>query len=184
MSVYAPSLYSEAFSGEPLPGPVERPILDTARVIWSVLGYTIQVPLTVPVRAPAERQMITDIRAWTGWSQRRLAEILDTSHTTVRRAEAGRTLMEARSGDLRRRLESTHAVIQRVFLLAGQDPEQTGRLLETVPADGSSTAVDALRCHNPERAYLAAVDLLRPRPTGMLLGNRPRQGGATTPLHD
>jgi hypothetical protein len=36
----------------------------------------------------------------------------------------------------------------------------------------------------PEEAYLAAIDALRPRPTGMLTGSRPRRSGATAALHD
>jgi hypothetical protein len=185
MSVYAPSLYDETFYGEPLSLPVRRPLLDTGHAIWLLAGWGLKVQLTLPERAPDVQRMISDMRAWTGWSQRRLADVLGTSHTTVGRAEAGRPLVEARSGDLRDRVDRAHAVVQRIFLLAERDAEETARLLETPPSiTGGGSAVDGLRTGNPDRAYIAALDVLRPRPTGMLVGSRPRRGGATSPLHD
>lgn len=184
MSVHVPTLYSEAWAGEPLPRPVQRPVLNTARAIWSLLDYAIQIPLSIPARTPSYGQMVRDIKLWTSWSQRHLADVLDTTHTTLRRAEAGGALMEARSGDLRHRIEAAHAVIERVFLLADRDPVQTARLLEAAPATGAPTAVAALRAGDPDRAYLAALDVRRPRPAGLLVSSRPRQGGAIVPLHD
>jgi uncharacterized protein (DUF2336 family) len=33
-------------------------------------------------------------------------------------------------------------------------------------------------------AYLAVIDSFRPRPSGLLTGDRPRRDGATVPLHE
>lgn len=127
--------------------------------------------------------MITEIRGWTGWSSRQLATVLDTTHTTVLNAERGRALMEARSGDLQRRVPAAHDLVRRVFLLADRDPAATSRILGTVLGDGLSPS-EALAAGNTERAYLAAIDALRDRPTGMLVGARPRRPGATVALHE
>ncbi len=117
------------------------------------------------------------------WSSRQLARVLGTSHTTVLNAEAGRPLLALRSGDLRRRVGEVHDVVERVHLLAERDAGATSRLLATAPSRGQS-AVDALRAGRPETSYLAAIDALTPRPTGMLTGSRPRRSGATVALHD
>jgi hypothetical protein len=178
-----PTIYDEALHGEPLGLRVRPRTLNTDRPIWTVGEWVLVLPATVVHHAPDVQRMITEIRAWTGWSKRQLATVLGTSHTTVVNAEGGRPLLEARSGDLRRRVASAHDLVRRVFLLAGRDAQTTAHVLGTSPADGVS-AVDALRSGNYERAYIAAIDALRPRPTGMLVGGRPRRSGATAALHE
>lgn len=178
-----PTIYEETFFGEPLALRVRPRPVNTDRPLWTVGDWPLVLPLPTVERAPDVQRMIGDIRAWTGWSQRQLATALRTSHTTVGRAEAGRPLREARSGDLSRRLANTHNLVERLFLLAGRDPETTCRILEA-PPDANGSAVDALRAGNYERAYIAAVDAARPRPTGMLVGSRPRRSGATVALHE
>jgi hypothetical protein len=178
-----PTIYDETLHGEPLGLPVRPRSLNTDGLLWTVGEWVVVLPLTVVHRAPDVQRMITEIRGWTGWSKRQLATILWTSHTTIVNAEAGRPLLEVRSGDLRRRVASVHDLVQRVFLLAGRDAETTGNVLATAPADGVSP-IDALSAGNYERAYVAALDVLRPRPTGMLVGDRPRRSGATAALHE
>ncbi|MGO9790872.1 MAG: hypothetical protein ACLP8S_15660 [Solirubrobacteraceae bacterium] len=111
------------------------------------------------------------------------AFLVDVDLFVVLNAEAGRPLLALRSGDLRRRVGEVHDVVERDHLLAEQDPGATSRLLAAAPSRGQS-AVDALCAGRPETAYLAAIDALRPRPTGMLTGSRPRRSGATAALHD
>jgi len=179
----APTIYDDALYGEPLDLPMLHRVLNTDGDIWTVEDWLIVVPPPVAHRAPDVQRMIGDIRAWTRWSSRQLARMLGTSHTTVLNAEAGRPLMEARTGDLRRRTGDVHDVVERVFLLADRDPAATARILGATARDGRSPA-DALQQGRPEQAYLAAIDVLRPRPTGLLVGDRPRRDGATVPLHD
>ena len=183
MPVETPTIYEEALYGEPLDLPVLRQTIHTDRALWTVGEWVIDVPAPVVHRAPDVQRMIRDLRVWTQWSSRQLASVLRTSHTTVLNAEAGRPLMQARTGDLRRRVGAAHDVVERVFVLAGCDPAATARILGTAPR-GAPSAVDALWARNPERAYLSAVDVLRPRPKGLLVGNRPRREGATAALHD
>jgi transcriptional regulator with XRE-family HTH domain len=178
-----PTIYHEALFGEPLGLPVRHRTLDTNRPFWIVGEWFVVLPTTVVRRAPDVQRMISEVRAWTGWSLRQLARVLGTSHTTVLNAEAGRPLLALRSGDLRRRVNEVHDVVERVYLLSERDASTTSHLLATAPRRGQS-AVDALRAGRPEKAYLAAIDALRPRPTGMLTGSRPRRSGATAALHD
>lgn len=178
-----PTIYDEALFGEPLGLPVRHRTLDTNRPFWIVGEWLLVLPTTVVRRAPDVQRMISEVRAWTGWSSRQLASVLGTSHTTVLNAEAGRPLLALRSGDLRRRVSEVHDVVERVHLLAERDADTTSRLLANARRRGQS-AVDALRAGRPEKAYLAAIDALRPRPAGILTGSRPRRSGATTALHD
>jgi hypothetical protein len=129
------------------------------------------------------QHVVRQIRDWTGWSSRRLAEVVDTSHTTILGVENGRPLVGGHSGDLRDRLTDTHEVIERIWALAGSDPNLMRRLVETAPP-GQRSAIAELAAGDPDRAYLAALEVLRPRTPGLLVGDRPRQRGATVALHD
>lgn len=178
-----PNIYDATFYGDPLRLPVRHATLNTDGPFWTVGEWRLVLPKLIVHRAPDVQHMLGDIEAWTGWSKRQLAGVLGTSHTTVRNAAAGRPLLAARSGDLRRRVANTHNLVGRVFVLAGRDAPETARILEASQGENLA-AIDALRATNYEHAYVAALDVLRPRPTGMLTGNRPRRSGATMPLHD
>lgn len=178
-----PTFYDETLHGEPLSVRVQPRALNTDRSLWMVGEWVLLVPAISVERAPDVQRMIGEIRAWTGWSRRQLATVLDTSHTTVGRAEAGRPLLAVRSGDLRRRVADAHGLVGRVFMLTDRDKQTTADVLADAPPTGVSP-IDALRAGGPEQAYLAAIDALRPRPTGMLSGGRRRRSGATVALHE
>lgn len=179
------NIYADAYFGEPLSLSVYRRTLNTEHFFWIVGDWTLILPRPVVRRAPEVQRMMVDVRGWTGWSARQLATVLGTSHTTVLNAEAGRPLIASRSGDLRRRVGDLHDLVQRVHLLANRDPATTADVLATTPAAGrSGSPLDALAAGYPDRAYLAAIDVLRPRPSGLLTGSRPRRPGATAALHD
>jgi hypothetical protein len=177
------TVYGEALFGEPLVRLVRYPPLNTDSHFWIVGDWTIVLPETAARPAPEVQRAIADLRGWTGWSARRLADVLGTSHTTVLRIEDGRPLMEGHSGDLRRRVADVHDVVKRIYLLADRDSAATVRLLET-RSGGTDAPVDALQRGDLARAYLRAIDAVRPRETGLLVGGRPRREGATIPLHD
>ena len=178
-----PNIYDATFYGEPLSLPVRPVTLNTDGPFWTVGEWRLVLPKIIVHRAPDVQHMLGDIQGWTGWSKRQLAGVLGTSHTTVRNAAAGRPLLAARSGDLRRRVANTHNLVGRVYVLADRDAQETARILEASHGE-NPPATDALRATNYERAYIAALDVLKPRPIGMLVGNRPRRSGATMPLHD
>lgn len=154
-------------------------------IIWALGEWALHLPATKVRAAPDVQVMTRELRQWTDWSQRRLADILGTTHTTIGAAEEGRPLRSSHSGDLRRRLEEAYAVVLRVHLLADRDADRTARLLETAPRVGASSATQLLKDRDPANAYLAALDALNPPVEGMLVGIRPpNHDGATVALHE
>jgi len=183
--VEAPALYEAAFQGEPLQRTVFPEPLNTHDTFWTIGDWPIRVPAVVSPAVPGLQRVIREMRYRTGWSARRLAEIIGSSHTTIINAESGRPLVSGHSGNLRQRLVEAHDLIERVFVLVNRDPERTATILATAPGPGRHSAVEELReTGDPGRAYLAALDAIRPRRTGLLVGDRPRWDGPTTALHD
>jgi transcriptional regulator with XRE-family HTH domain len=158
---------------------------DVANGLWALGEWFLHFPAT-KVQPAADVQVMTrELRQWTNWSQRRLADILGTTHTTIGAVEEGRPLRTAHSGDLRRRLEEAYAVVLRVRLLTDGDVDGTAQLLEAAPRAGASSATQLLKDRDPARAYLAALDALNPPAEGMLVGIRPpNHDRATVPLHE
>jgi transcriptional regulator with XRE-family HTH domain len=178
------TIYDAALSGEPLQRPVPRLAIDTSGSFWRVGGWAVSLPVSPPRPVPETARLITLILDRTGWSRRKLAEVLRTSHSTVSRLARGQSPDPAHSGDLSLRLRNTYDVVDRVHILLMRDPVATARTLDDAPPNRPSP-VDELRAGKPADAYLAAIDTLRPRrPNGLLTGSRPRRDGATVPLHD
>lgn len=180
----APALYEAAVRGEPLQRAVFPEPLNTSATFWTVGYWPIAIPPPIPHTIPRLQRVIREVRDWTGWSARRLADLVGSTHTTILNAENGRPLVSGHSGDLRERLLNVHDVVERVYLLAGRDRQQTGTVLSTAPADGRSAIEEFLETGDPGRAYIAALDVLRPRRAGLIVGDRPRQDGRTTALHE
>ena len=182
MTILASTLYEDAVRGEPLGRAIVPPVLDTESTLWTLGGWTLVLPVPEVLPAPGMQRMTRQIRDWTGWSTRKLADVLRTSHTTVQAIENGRRLMDGHSGDLWRRLTDAHDAIERTWLLVDRDPQRVALVLD----DGSSghTPVEELRRGDPASAYLAVVDTLRPRRPGLIVGDRPRRGDATSALHE
>jgi hypothetical protein len=179
-----PGLFDYALRGEPLPRMVFPEPLDTRNSFWTVGNWSIGLPFVVPQAAPQLQRVIREIRGWTGWSARRLADVVGSSHTTVRNAENGRPLVSGHSGDLRQRLVAIHDLVERIYVLVDRDAERTATLLTTAPP-GRCSAVEELRATGDAgRAYIALLDTLRPRRVGLLTGGRPRRDVATTALHE
>jgi hypothetical protein len=177
-------LYEQAVNGEPLPRTTHPPIIDTQPSIWRVGDWAVDVPKSEPRPLPEATRLIALIRDRTSWSVRHLSEILGVSHTTVRRFANGGQPDPAHSGDFPSRLRSAYDVVDRIYLLTHRNPVSTARIMEEA-RPGRRSPADELRAGNPAAAYLAAVDALRPpRPSGLLVGDRPRSGDATAPLHE
>jgi transcriptional regulator with XRE-family HTH domain len=180
----APALYEAAVRGEPLQRAVFPEPLNTGATFWTVGDWPIAVPPPVPHIIPRLQRVISEIRGRTGWSARRLAEVVGSSHTTILNAENGRPLVSGHSGDLRQRLLDVYDVVERVYVLAGRDPRRTETILSTAPANRLSAADELATSGDAGRAYVAALDVLRPRRTGLIVGDRPRRDGRTTALHE
>jgi transcriptional regulator with XRE-family HTH domain len=178
-----PTVYDDALLGEPLPCRVQPQILGRRGQFLIVGTWPITLPAVEIAPARDVQRMVSALRASTGWSARRLAEALGTSHTTVRAVESGRPIVAGHSGNLRQRITAAHDVVSRIFVIAGRDSTLTARAFEDAP-QGGDAAINYLRRGDAARAYIAALDVLRPRTPGLLVGSRPRREGATAPLHD
>jgi hypothetical protein len=188
------NIYDRTLRGEPIYQPVTptrmgrstRPPLLRAiqNGLWLVGDWLVGIPTPVVRPAPHVQVMSRELRQWTGWSARQLADVLGTSHTTVLAVEDGRPLLAGRSGDLSRRLDEVHTVVSRIHVLTNGEATRTAYVLSTPPARGLS-ASEHLKRRAPGRAYVAALDVLQPPAEGLVVGSRPaRPGRATAPLHD
>jgi transcriptional regulator with XRE-family HTH domain len=182
--VHYSTCYDEAIQGEPLPRLVQRPPLNTETPIWTIGDWPLVLPEPARQSVPRLERVIAEIRRWTGWSARRLADRVGCSHTTIINAEKGRPLVSGHSGDLLQRLVAVHDLVERVHLLAGGDNGRTRTLLETPPVGGRSAVDELLESGDAGRAYLCVLDVLRPRRPGLLITDRPRWDGPTTALHE
>lgn len=111
---------------------------------------------------PPLSQRVRRIRAVTDWSYRDLADVIGTSHTTVRMFEAnGR--VTARSRDAAARIAPLAGVLARLSHVASS-PHELALALET-PVDSGERAIDALSSADWGRAFIVGLDALRgPRP--------------------
>lgn len=133
-----------------------------------------------PAAAPPSRLtlLLRESRSLTGWSQRDLAAILGTSHTTVRRLETdGR--VSPRTRDVAARAAQLHGVLARLAGLTS-GPDHLTMVLAT-PGTGG-TPGDLLRAGDWSQAYLVALDALRPPAQGMLGASPTRMLPATREL--
>ena len=113
------------------------------------------------LRPVLQPQLFTQsILQWTGWSHRKLAGVLDSSHPTVKALEQGKS--RAREGDLFQRLNEVYDVIKRINLIAGNDETVVDHLLSTPDAAGV-TPIALLSERRPADAYLAALEVNSPR---------------------
>ncbi|MGO9180932.1 MAG: hypothetical protein ACLQBX_17070 [Candidatus Limnocylindrales bacterium] len=167
--------------GQSLP----KPLLSIGQdPLWRLDGWPLRLPEITVDAAPDVQQMTRELRQWTAWSARDLAEVLGTSHTTILAVEDGRPLAASRSGELRQRLIDVHEVVSRIFVLSERNPQRTAHALGT-PTAREPSAQTYLIEGQPAKAYVAALDVLRPSADGLLVGSRPAAPGrATAPLHD
>ncbi len=165
-----------AISGYRLPGLYDRTVVPPKDEQRSVDPYASEY-LILPDAAQQDiresEQMLRELRAWTGWSDRALAEVIGTSHPTVAKLFAGESEFLARHESSRRRLEEAYEVVSRAYILAGRDRSRTASILENMSYGGRS-ARQYLCEGRPNEAYLAVVEAVRPpRRSGMMRGNNP-----------
>jgi len=141
----------------------------------------VRIPEQVTRPAPRSQRLVREVRRRTGWSNRYLAHVLGITHPTVRALEEGRS--KPNDHVLLERLLEVDAVVERLFILAGQDPNETRRVLETAPSSGRPPASELLRARQPAESYLAALDVIRPpQRTPLMSGFWPSLAGDST--HD
>ncbi|HXH59119.1 hypothetical protein [Iamia sp.] len=123
--------------------------------------------------------MVIEIQRMTGWSGRRLAEVLRSTHPTVRAVARGAS--SARYGDLYGRINDAYDIVGRIFLVAGRNPHEANRLLTTPPSEGAPYAASLLAERDSAGAYLAALAVNQPqRAPGLIRGMWPSRVGEAT----
>lgn len=136
------------------------------RFRFSLFDPWVRVPERTPTPAPRTQVLARSLRRQTGWSQRKLANVLRSTHPTVRALEEGRS--SAQQNELYDQLVGVHEVVDRVFELAGRDSRETNRLLSATTEE-STSALDLLTAGDFAAAYLAAVDAARPRRSSLMM---------------
>lgn len=111
----------------------------------------------------AQRQA-SELQSWTDWSDRTLAQVLGTTHPTVRALLEGRGATTSRTALVRARLREVHEVVARIHALTGGSAAVTARALSELPPGSDRRPLDYLRSGDLGRAYLAALDVVRPAP--------------------
>ena len=152
-------------------------IADTTRIPVAVITVSdpfalpYQLPEVIVERSPDEATMAADVQSWTGWSNRTLADVIGTTHPTIRALLDGRVIVIARNPDYRRRLKVAHAFVQRVFIIAGRDTRRTQSILS------DSTLGDApiqyLKRDDPAEGFSRVLELVSAGPSELIQSWRP-----------
>ena len=179
----APNYYTEAVVGSPLNQLLSASTLDTTMPFWVIGNWAISIPNVSSEHVQGIDKLVSELQNWTGWSLRRIAELLGTSHTTVRAIANGRRVVIGHSGDLEQRLLAVHGVIERLFLLMERDTLSVRSILNRETVD-HETVGSKLKSGEYNRAYLIAIDFIRPRRAGLIVGDRPKLEPSTVPLHE
>ena len=125
-----------------------------------IYDIRVRVPELISRPSPRRQRLTQEIRRQTGWSHRQLARVLEISHPTVRALEEGRSRLG--ESEVLARLIEVDSVVSRVFMLTGQDANETRRVLESGTSGSGPSPVELLRTRQPSEAYLAAMDVIRP----------------------
>lgn len=152
-----------------------------------IYDWWVRLPERAVRPAPDAQRYAVEIRRFTGWSARTIADVVGSTHPTIGgllEGRIGRT--NQRTESLRSRLAAAHEVVSRVFVLTGRDPDRTGAALMVAGEGDGGSAANLLSRGEVARAYLAATDRLRQRErSGLLTGRRTVMAGeATASLHD
>jgi transcriptional regulator with XRE-family HTH domain len=154
--------------------PSEYPLLLTPSLLIegsAVVGYLTEATcphrffhgwITVPdadedASSVSAQQMLRDVKAWTGWSQRILADVIGVTHPTVARILAGE--LPARSPEAVARLHHVRDVVHRLWVLSGRRPRRVNELVSLAKSSDGASVVELLKEQQWSRAYLLALRL-------------------------
>lgn len=144
-----------------------------------------RIPLSKPPKMPRVQERLRQIKEWTGWSSRTLAEATGTTHPTVESILQGRSRL-IRSPHLVHRICLLFQLVSRLWIVVDGDRTELTRALSEQPTSGRSSSLAVLGSGQLADAYLAALDVLTPpRVDGMMRGRfASRPGEASVPLDD
>lgn len=112
-------------------------LIEEATKIPAQVHTVVSNPYEMPYRLPTyivadepdDAHMVSELKTWMGWSNRTLAEVIGTTHPTIRAVSNGHVVLAPRNREYRHRLRSVHAVVFRTLMLAGHDLSRTRALL-------------------------------------------------------
>jgi hypothetical protein len=129
-------------------------------VVTSPYEMPYQLPTYVVAEEPDDARKLSELKSWTGWSNRTVADIIGTTHPTIRALGDGRVVISPRNREYRSRLHSVHSVVSRVFMLAGRDRHRTRTLLSD-DTTGESP-MQLLRNGEVGAAYAMVLEFVNP----------------------
>jgi DNA-binding XRE family transcriptional regulator len=159
---------SSADTAEAINSPFMRigPATPTLNSIFEEYTRWILLPKHVDTLASTLPQLIRRCRELTGWSTRDLAQVIGTSHTTVRMLESeGR--VSPRSRNAASRVRPLLGVLSRLHRVAGGQEELA--LALATPIDTGERVFDLLGRHAWARAFTAGLDVLNGPRTDLLI---------------
>lgn len=144
---------------------------------WDPFSLGVEVGKVSSPPLPEPKRLTDEIKRMTGWSDRSTAMALRTTHPTVAKILDGQRI----GFNLQDRIVRVNEVVRRIHLLTNEDPSATSRALRTEPAEGRESAMVLMAREEFSAAYLAAMDVQRPRPTSRFMsGDRPSTVGDAT----
>ncbi len=136
-------------------------------------------------KASALMGRLRQIKSWTGWSSRTLAEAVGTTHVTVEAILRGDSQL-ARLPQVAQRAAALYELAIRLYKVVGEDPGELVRAMTQPPTPSRPSALMLVGTGHAADAYLTALDVISPpRTDGMMQGRYPAQPGeATVALDD
>jgi hypothetical protein len=188
MTTLTGTLYDAGLTTGTDEGTVIYPVrLKTAQEFRNFFSLWVLLSPWRPSSMLDAQQQARELQRWTEWSDRTLAQVLGTTHPTVRALLEGRGATSSRTTTVRARLRNVHEMVARVHALSGGSSIVTARTLAELPPGSSERPLDYLQAGEIAHAYLAALDILRPAPRGvegLLSADWPvRAGEASAELH-
>lgn len=130
----------------------------------------LQIPPYAPQPVPDLTRIITRLVNRTGWSNRRIAEIVGTTHPTIQAIKGGRE--PERRPELAEALFRTAEMVEKISRLSGGNQATLRAILSNRGEEGR-TPLQLLAAGEYAKAYLKALDLINePHQTGSLLNVR------------
>lgn len=143
------------------------------------------IPEPAHAKVPALKTRMCQLKDWTGWSSRMLAEAVGTTHPTVEAILRGDSQL-SRLPQVAHRVAALYELVIRLNKLVGEDSGELDRAMTQRPSPDRPSALMLVGSGRPADAYLAALDVITPpRASGMMRGRYPaRPGEATVALDD
>jgi hypothetical protein len=124
----------------------------------SFFGGWVQLPPSPPLDfQTTAQQLLIDVKAWTGWSLRTLADVLGVTHPTAGRILEGD--FPARSVDAIARLHHVHDVLQRLWILIGRHQKRLRELIAMPQPNGTDSVRALLKREEWVSAYSLGLRL-------------------------